>query len=140
MNSSENDISQIKNPKTNENIINLCDSGSKKIEEGSQRTPSLKAFQLKEKEKTRIKNAILKKINTSEKDEEIKNVKVKDLIDDKFIKEYDPLIQDNDKNKKLNFFIDCKSCSESDQDLSSPSISDTSMDKDEDKKEIIKEK
>ena len=123
MNSSENNISQIKNPKTNENIINLGDSGSKKIEEGSQRTPSLKALQLKEKEKTRIKN-----------------VKVKDVIDDKFIKGYDPLIQDNDKNKKLNFFIDCKSCSESDQDLSSPSISDTSMDKDEDKKEIIKEK
>ena len=59
MNSSEHNISQSKNQKTNENIINLGDSGSKKIEEGSQRTPSLKALQLKEKEKTRIKNAIL---------------------------------------------------------------------------------
>ena len=72
--------------------------------------------------------------------EEKKTVKVKDLIDNKCINEYDPEMQDNIKNPKLKFFIDCGSCSESEQDLSSASISNESMDNDkkENSKDIYK--
>ena len=54
-----------KEQKNKENMINLGDSDSKKVEEkeNKHRSPSLKAMQMKEKEKSRIKNAILNKIN-----------------------------------------------------------------------------
>ena len=133
--------SKAKEPKNKENIINLVDSDSKKEEETKHRSPSLKAIQNKEKEKSRIKNAILKKLNNEgEIVEEKKTVKVKDLIDNKCINEYDPVMQDNIKNPKLKFFIDCESCSESEQDLSSASISNESMDNDkkENSKDIYK--
>ena len=65
---------------------------------------------------------------------------MKDLIDKKYINEYQPEMQDNIKNPKLKFFIDCESCSESEQDLSSASISNESMDnnKKENSKDIYK--
>ena len=132
---------KVKESKNKENVINLGDSDSKKEEESKHRSPSLKAIQNKEKEKSRIKNAILKKINNEvEIVEEKKTVKVKDLIDNKCINEYDPEVQDNIKNPKLKFFIDCGSCSESEQDLSSASISNESMDNDkkENSKDIYK--
>ena len=94
----------------------------------------------REKEKSKIKNAILKKLNNDvEIVEETKITKVKDLMDNKFINEYDPEIQDNTKNPQLKFYIDCESCSESEQDLSSASISDESMDKTDSKKENSKD-
>ena len=89
-----------KEQKNKENMINLGDSDSKKVEEkeNKHRSPSLKAMQMKEKEKSRIKNAILKKINNEvEIVEETKNVKVKDLMDNKFLNGYDPEMQDNTK-------------------------------------------
>ena len=128
MTSKEN-ILQDKEHKNKENLINLGESDSKKLEETKHRSPSAKAMHAKEKEKSKIKNAILKKINNDvEIVEEKKAVKVKDFIDNKYINEYQPEMQDNTKNPKLKFFIDCESCSESEQDLSSASISNESMD------------
>ena len=137
---SKEHVDHSKEPRNKENVINLGDSDSKKEEEIKYRSPSTKALHMKEKEKSKIKNAILKKLNNEiEIVEEIKNVKVKDLIDNKFIKEYDPEMQDNDKYPKLNFFIDCGSCSESEQDLSSASISqDSTENKNENSKNIYK--
>ena len=140
MTSKEN-ILQEKDSKSKENLINLSESDSKKLDEGKHRSSSSKVGNPKEKEKTKIKNAILKKINNDvEIIEEKKTVKVKDLMDNKYINEYDPEIQDNIKNPKINFFIDCESCSESEQDLSSASISNESMDnnKRENSKDIYK--
>ena len=137
MTSKEN-ILQEKDSKNKENLINLSESDSKKLDEGKHRSSS---SHQKEKEKTKIKNAILKKLNNDvEIIEEKKTVKVKDLMDNKYINEYDPEIQDNIKNPKINFFIDCESCSESEQDLSSASISNESMDnnKRENSKDIYK--
>ena len=139
MTSKENTI-QEKEPKNKENMINLGESDSKKLDESKHRSPCIKGNHAKEKEKTKIKNAILKKINNDvEIVEEKKTVKVKDLIDNKYINEYQPEMQDNIKNPKLKFFIDCESCSESEQDLSSASISNESMDnnKKENSKEIL---
>ena len=140
MTSKEHTTIHNKEPKNKENVINLGDSDSKKVEENKHRSPSLKATQIKEKEKSRLKNSFLKKLNNEvEIVEEMKNVKVKDLIDNKFINEYDPEIQDNKKYPKLNFFIDCESCSESEQDLSSASISEESTEnKKENSKDIYK--
>ena len=140
MTSKEN-ILQEKDSKNKENLINLSESDSKKLDEGKHRSSSSKVGHQKEKEKTKIKNAILKKLNNDvEIIEEKKAVKVKDLMDNKYINEYDPEIQDNIKNPKINFFIDCESCSESEQDLSSASISNESMDnnKRENSKDIYK--
>ena len=123
-----------------ENVINLADSDSKKIEDIKHRNSSMKNKQEKEKEKSRIKTSIIKKLNNEiEIVEETKNYKVKDLMDNNFINEYDPEMQDNVKYPKLNFFIDCGSCSESEQDLSSPSISEESAEnKKENSKDIYK--
>ena len=140
MTSKENTM-QEKEPKNKENMINLGESDSKKLDESKHRSPSINGNHAKEKEKTKIKNAILKKINNDvEIVEEKKTVKVKDLIDNKYINEYQPEMQDNIKNPKLKFFIDCESCSESEQDLSSASISNESMDnnKKENSKDIYK--
>ena len=141
MTSKEN-ILQDKEPKNKENLINLGESDSKKLEETKHRSPSVKAMHAKEKEKSKIKNAILKKINNDvEIVEEKKAVKVKDFIDNKYINEYQPEMQDNITNPKLKFFIDCESCSESEQDLSSASISNESIDnnnKRENSKDIYK--
>ena len=140
MTSKEN-ILQEKDSKSKENLINLSESDSKKLDEGKHLSSSSKVGNPKEKEKTKIKNAILKKLNNDvEIIEEKKTVKVKDLMDNKYINEYDPEIQDNIKNPKINFFIDCESCSESEQDLSSASISNESMDnnKRENSKDIYK--
>ena len=134
---SKEHVSHNKEPKNKENVINLGDSDSKRLEDIKHRSPSKKAIQIIEKEKSRIKNAILKKLNSDiEIVEETKNVKVKDLMDNKFINEYDPEMQDNIKYPKMNFFIDCGSCSESEQDLSSASISQEST---ENKKENSKD-
>ena len=140
MTSKEN-ILQEKEPKNKENVINLGDSNSKKLDESKRHSPSIKGVHTKEKEKTKIKNAILKKINNDvEIVEEKKAVKVKDFIDNKYINEYKPEMQDNITNPKLKFFIDCESCSESEQDLSSASISNESIDnnKRENSKDIYK--
>ena len=138
---SKEHTSQIKESKNKENIINLGDSDSKKSEDTKHKNPSIKAMQMKEKEKSKIKNAIFKKLNANDVEivEETKITKVKDLMDNKFINEYDPEIQDNTKNPQLKFYIDCESCSESEQDLSSASISDESMDKTDSKKENSKD-
>ena len=126
-----------KESKNKENVINLADSDSKKIEDIKHRNSSMKNKQEKEKEKSRIKTSIIKKLNNEiEIVEETKNYKVKDLMDNNFINEYDPEMQDNVKYPKLKFFIDCGSCSESEQDLSSASISEES---DEKKKESSKD-
>ena len=142
MTSKEHASTHNKESKNKENVINLGDSDSKKIEEKEvkHRSPSLKAMQMKEKEKSKIKNAILKKIsNDVEIVEETKNVKVKDLMDNKFINDYDPEMQDNVKYPKLNFFINYESCSESEQDLSSASISQESTEnRKENSKDIYK--
>ncbi len=140
MTSKEN-ILQEKEPKNKENVINLGDSNSKKLYESKGHSPIIKGVHTKEKEKTKIKNAILKKINNDvEIVEEKKAVKVKDFIDNKYINEYKPEMQDNITNPKLKFFIDCESCSESEQDLSSASISNESIDnnKRENSKDIYK--
>ena len=62
MTSKENTM-QEKEPKNKENMINLGESDSKKLDESKHRSPSIKGNHAKEKEKTKIKNAILKKIN-----------------------------------------------------------------------------
>ena len=137
MSSKEHISLHSKEPKNKENVINLADSDSKKIEDIKHRNSSMKNIQSKEKEKSRIKTSIMKKLNNEiEIVEETKNYKVKDLMDNNFINEYDPEMQDNVKYPKLKFFIDCGSCSESEQDLSSASISEES---DEKKKENSKD-
>ena len=87
-----------KESKNKENVINLADSDSKKIEDIKHRNSSMKNKQEKEKEKSRIKTSIIKKLNNEiEIVEETKNYKVKDLMDNNFINEYDPEMQDNVK-------------------------------------------
>ena len=61
MTSKEHTSIHNKEPKNKENVINLGDSDSKKIEENKHKSPSLKAMHIKEKEKSRTKNSILKK-------------------------------------------------------------------------------
>ena len=74
-------------------------------------------------EKSFSKTYFKKKKIKSNKENESKKVKVKELCDDKFINDYDPQLQNNKINPKLKFFIDCQSLSESDKELSSPSVS-----------------
>ena len=86
---------------------------------------NVKEFQEMEKKPQNKKNDI-------EIVQEKKIVKVKALIDEEFIDNYDPIIQDN-SNPKLKFFIDTESVSESDKDLSSASLSNESMEDNKDK-------
>ena len=116
--------SQKKISTNNENSNNLESSGIKIVEESTIKSPSLKNYRNKEKEK---KNALLKKYsNDIEIVQETKIVKVKSLIDSEFIDGYNPQIQDNTMYPKLKFFIDTESISESDKDLSSASLSNDS--------------
>ena len=99
----------------NDNSNNNESSGIKIVDEQTTKSSNGKNYHNKEKEK---KNAILKKINNDiEIVQETKIVKVKNLMDDDFINEYDPKIQDNNINPKLKFFIDIESVSESDKDF-----------------------
>ena len=129
MNIQESNDSQKKISSNNENIINMDDSTLKVIEDPTTKTPNEKPYHYKEKDK--IKNILPKKANNENDDiKEKKIVKVRNLIDDEFINDYNPEIQNNEINPKLNFFVDCESVSESDKDLSSASLS-----KDEDDEE-----
>ena len=117
--------SQKKISTNNENSNNLESSGIKIVEESTIKSPSLKNYRNKEKEK---KNALLKKYsNDIEIVQETKIVKVKNLIDSEFMDGYNPQIQDNTMHPKLKFFIDTESVSESDKDLSSASLSNDSL-------------
>ena len=114
----------------NDNSNNNESSGIKIVDEQTTKSSNGKNYHNKEKEK---KNAILKKINNDiEIVQETKIVKVKNLMDDDFINEYDPKIQDNNINPKLKFFIDIESVSESDKDLSSASLSNDSFENKQD--------
>ena len=107
----------------------MMDSTLKIIENPTTKTSNEKPYHHKEKDK--LKNTQLKKANNENDDiKEKKIVKVRNLIDDEFINDYNPEIQNNEINPKLNFFVDCESVSESDKDLSSASLS-----KDEDDEE-----
>ena len=70
----------------------------------------------------------MKKINNDiEIFSEKKIVKVKNLINEEYINEYNPNIQNNNINNKLKFFVDTQSVSDSDRDLSSASLSRDSL-------------
>ena len=122
-----------KNIFNNENSINNDSSDIKIVEETIIKNPNGKNYQQKEKEKKKTKKDNVKKMkNDIEIVQEKKIVKVKALIDEEFIDNYDPIIQDN-SNPKLKFFIDTESVSESDKDLSSASLSNESMEDNKDK-------
>ena len=110
----------------NENSINNESSEIKIVEESTVKNTDGKGYHHKEKDKNSKKSNVKKINNDIEIVQEKKIVKVKTLIDDDFINEYDPMIQDN-SNPKLNFFIDNDSVSDSDRDLSSASLSNESM-------------
>ena len=111
----------------NENSINNDSSEIKIVEETIIKNPNGKAYHHKEKEKKKTKKDNAKKTNKDiEIVQEKKIVKVKTLIDDDFIHNYDPMIQDS-SIPKLKFYIDYESMSESDKDLSSASLSSDSM-------------
>ena len=136
MNIQESNDSQKKIAVNNENNINMVDSTLKLIEDSTTKTPNEKPYHHKEKDK--IKNTLPKKAN-NENDiiKEKKIVKVRNLIDDEYINDYNPEMQNNVINPKLNFFVDCESVSESDKELSSASLSKDEEDeepKDADKK------
>ena len=122
-----NSQTEKKNTTNNENKIN---SQIEKSNISDGRSFLDKYPNLKEKEK----NLILKKINSGiEIIPERNNLKVKELIDEEFLGEYDPQIQNNTKNPKLNFYIRCNSMSESDMEYSSESISKDSSEINENK-------
>ena len=117
----EHNFQQKKFSINNENSNNL-ENSEIKINEGQISKSPKDNNQSHHKEK--IKNNFLKKINNeAEAISETKVVKVKDLIDDEYINDYNPIIQNNNINPKLQFFVDCESVSESDKDLSSGSLS-----------------
>ena len=122
MNIQESNDSQKKEALNDENNNNKMDSALKEIEDSAAKTQNEKSYHHKEKDK--IKNTQVKKTN-NENDiiKETKIVKIRNLIDDEFINDYNPEIQNNAINPKLNFFVDCESVSESDKDLSSASLS-----------------
>ena len=130
----ESNDSQKKISLNNENNNNMVDSTIKIIEDPSSKTINEKSYHHKEKDK--LKGAPLKKTNNDNDDLKEKNiVKVKDLIDDEYINDYNPEIQNHVINPKLNFFVDCESVSDSDKDLSSASLS---KGEDEDQKDVNK--
>ena len=132
-NISEQSSTHKKNVFNNENSINNDSSDIKIVEETIIKNPNGKNYQQKEKEKKKTKKDNVKKMkNDIEIVQEKKIVKVKALIDEEFIDNYDPIIQDN-SNPKLKFFIDTESVSESDKDLSSASLSNESMEDNKDK-------
>ena len=111
----------------NENSNNFEYSGIKIIEaQITKRTNENKSH-----DKKKIKNKFLKKENNIDTISDKKIIKVKDLIDDEYINNYNPIIQNNNINPKLQFFIDYESVSESDKDLSSASISIDSINNEE---------
>ena len=118
MNIQEKNNSQRKINLGKDNNNHIMDLAFKIIEEEANKMTTEKIYHSKEKEK--IKNSLLKK---SKIKKEKKTIKVRNLIDDEFIHEYNPEMQNNIINPKLNFFIDCESVSESDKDLSSASLS-----------------
>lgn len=128
---SEQSQTQKKISLNNENSINNESSEIKIVEETTVKNSNGKGYHLKEKDKSSKKSTVKKISNDIEIVQEKKIVKVKDLIDDDFINNYDPMIQDN-SIPKLNFFIDNESVSDSDKDLSSASISDESMENNKD--------
>ena len=127
----ENSSSPKKISLNNENSVNNDSSEIKIVEETIVKpTTKEKNYQHKDKDKSQSKKQNPKKLsNDIEIVQEKKIVKVKTLIDDDYINNYDPMIQDK-SIPKLNFFIDNESVSESDKDLSSASLSSESMEND----------
>ena len=131
MNIQESNDSQKKISLNNENNNNMMDSTIKVVEDQTAKPSTEKPYHHKEKDK--IKNNLLKKANNENDSIKEKNiVKVRSLIDDEFINDYNPEIQNNVINPKLDFFVNCESVSESDKDLSSASLS---KDEDEEQKD-----
>ena len=131
MNIQESNDSQKKISLNNENNNNMMDSTIKVVEDQTSKTSNEKPYHHKEKDK--IKNNLIKKANNENDSIKEKNiVKVRSLIDDEFINDYNPEIQNNVINPKLDFFVNCESVSESDKDLSSASLS---KDEDEEQKD-----
>ena len=111
----EKNYSQKKISLNDKNINNLEDSFIKIIEDEISKNS-------KERQVHQKKN--MKKINNDiEIISEKKIVKVKNLINEEYINEYNPNIQNNNINPKLKFFVDTQSVSDSDRDLSSASLS-----------------
>ena len=118
---------------SNENSINNESSEIKIVEETIVKNLDGKKYHHKEKEKKKNKKDYNKKINNDiEIVQEKKIVKVKNLINDEYLHNYDPMIQER-SIPKLKFFIDYESMSESDKDLSSASLSSESMENNKDK-------
>ena len=123
--SQEQNYSKKKISSNDENINNNEDSIINIIDE-EEIIKNSKEKQVHYHHKEKTKN--LKKINNDiEIISEKKIVKVKNLINDEYINEYNPNIQNNDINPKLKFFIDTESVSDSDRDLSSASLSRDSL-------------
>ena len=80
--------------------------------------------------KRRFINPSIKKVNKNNKQENkcdlLKPELLKKFIDDVYIKDYTPDIQNHTLYPKLEFYIDCNSVSESDKELSSASFSEES--------------
>ena len=102
-----------------DNNNNLMDLAFKIIEEEANKMTTEKIYHSKEKDK--MKNSLLKKSKVAK--EKKRMIKVRNLMDDEFMHDYNPEMQNNIINPKLHFFIDCESVSESDKDLSSASLS-----------------
>ena len=123
----------------NENSNNLESSGIQIIEDSNTNNSNEKPTHHKEKGKKPIKKHIYKKINNDiQIIQEQKIVKVKNLINDEYINNYDPILQDNTVYPKLKFFVDNESASESDRELSSASLSSEEMDNNNNNNEIKK--
>ena len=87
-----------------------------------------KPAKLKNKiKRRRFINPSVKKLEKNKKQEnkceDLKFELVKKFIDDVYIKDYTPDIQNHKLYPKLDFYIDCNSVSESDKELSSASLS-----------------
>ena len=94
---------------------------------GMKRNKAAKKFM---KSYQKIINKIEKATNiNNDINENTKSIKVSEFIDDDYINDYDPEIQNHNLYPKLNFFVSCQSVSESDQDLSSASLSDENSSK-----------
>ena len=132
MNNSEQITNHKKISLNNENSINNESSEIKIVEETT--VPKILNEKSHRKGKEKLKNSILKKINDIEILQEEKIVKAKTFIDNEYINNYDPMMQDHTICPKLKFYIDNESVSESDKDLSSASLSSESKDNNEEKK------
>ena len=134
MSFSEQASNQKKITLNNENSINNESSEIKIVEETTLPKTSNDKYR-RNKAKDKIKNAIMKKTNNEVEIVQEKNiVKAKTFIDNEYINNYDPMMQDHNTYPKLKFFIDTESVSETDKDLSSASLSSESKDNNEEEK------